>query len=433
MRNNLKDTLQFEKFISEITAPAVEEISLIASSEKEEEAVGHAQSYWMLGWTWEEISAALEDMGFSESMIDRAIKETQVYAIQVINDGPFRGLKAGQLVKMNNGEVVQVVSIHKDFIYGVDTKAASKIQILPEQIDVSASSVLKEAHDLRCSAYRMITAAPEENVNPLDFWKDVPDQMVQPPSPKMTVIPEETEKLDVKVQERAPSGWGELTPEMGVVDEVNEVTSQALATLSAAHSEMQSVEEDLRVLNVMAKELRGKQKELSQKKAALAKEVFALVGQENAALNDLNVTVFQKWQGKIVGLQRAIQEIPQEPGVLDELNALKDILATNVPEISASVLNTLEEWKKANTTILEQIHETFAMYTPPKSKAGNVDEGMRVIWASDSLEVVQESVNDLYSSIFPAAEYTSDAIDQFMGLLAPAAVSAKIKQAFRGR
>lgn len=433
MRNNLKETVQFENFLREATKPQeVEEIKIVAAeSSKEEEACEHAKTYWLLGWTWEEISAALEDMEFPEKMVDKAIKEAQVYAIKIINDGPFSGLKQGQLVKMVNGTIAQVSSIHKDMLYALDTQAGCRLEVLPEQLDKNASLVLKEAHALRCSVYQLITAAPEtEDVNPLDFWEPEKQLDIKTPD-KMTVIPEPTETLDVRVQERAPAGWGELTPEMSMVNEVSEITSQALSTLAAAELELQTVKADLTTLNSMAKEIRTKQKELSQKKATLAKEVFALVGQENAALNDLNVTVFQQWKGKLVGLQRTIVEIPQEPGVFDELNALKEILATTAPEISSQVLETLEGWKKANTTILEQIHETFAMYPPPKGKAGKtIEESKVLVYANSSLESVQDSVNDLYAEVFPVVEYTNEAIDAFTNKMTNFSVASKVKKAF---
>jgi len=412
---------------SEVINSQRNEIEIVADEAMNptEEATQHAQAYWLLGYSWEEIEAILEDLGFQEKVISSAIAKTVLYARDMLNDGPFRTLKEGQLIKLTSGFIGQIAAIYPEHVNVADLDTEEIIRVSEDQIDKADSAKLKEAFALRYGAYKLIKAQG----GPTDIT--IPGQKeweLPAPPQQMGIAPSPTEKLDVKLTDRAPPGWGELTPPLSDIEEVSDVTATILSQVDAAEDEMARVNADLKELNLMAKELRSKQKELSKRESELAKQVFSVVGTEQQALNDLDVTFFQKYKNKILGLQRKIQEIPQEPGIVDELRALKEILDANAPEISTQVLDTLEKWKKVNTTIEERIRETFALYPPPRKKSAQFME--RIVEFMESLwEIVKTTSANLYYTVFPKIETVSDAIDAFVNSTDHVTASQKLRAA----
>jgi len=117
-----------------------------------EEACQSAKSYWMMGWTWDEIETVLEDAEYPKDTISYAIKETKSYARKILNEGPFSIMKSGQGVKLVNGELGTLADIHADHITVVLGGALGKVKIADKQIDMEATKQLVQAFDLRVKA-----------------------------------------------------------------------------------------------------------------------------------------------------------------------------------------------------------------------------------------------------------------------------------------
>lgn len=416
-----------KEFIQELTPTNIEVIAEDSMSPADE-AFEHAKAHWWMGWTWEEISSTLEDMGYPQKVVTNALSRAQTYARDVLNDGPFSMYKEGQLVKLTNGFIGQLADSFRDHLDIIDLEDQSVVSITEDQIDKKSSLKLKEAYLLRVGAYKIIKAAPEDEPSGVQKLMPSPPVMPEAPQSQMRVRPDDLEKLDVKVTERAPKGWGDITPQFSEVEEVSDLAATVLNQIESAETELASVESELKELNAMAKEYRAKQKELKKQEAELAKQLFSVVGSENEAINDLEVTFFQKFKNKIVGLQRAIHEVPQEPGVMDELTALKEILTKNVPDIANEVFTILETWKQENTNIVERIHETFALYPPPKKKSGQLLDKM-TDWFKRSWEKIKDSVSGMYYSLFPKIERTTDALDGILSRLESGARTATLNAA----
>jgi hypothetical protein len=407
---------------------------IIAATEDElsptELATEHAKTYWMMGWNWEEISAILEDMEFEEKVINAAIKAAQKYAHETLNDGPFNIFKDGQLICLSNGTIGQLACKYKD---AIDIRHLENDEILKvsfDQIDVDKSNALKEAHALRISAHNILKEAQEE-----DIEVHMLPQKLTPPGPPqqpMGIKPEKLETFTVKLpQKEAPKGWGGLAPPMHELEEVSAATAALLNQIEVAESELATVQGELDEINAWAGEVRKRKKKLTNEQTEAAKQVFSLVGLEQQALDDLNITFFQKYKEKALGIQRIISEKPQAPGPWDEIVALREILTTNAPEIAEKVFATLDEWKRANTRIDDKIEETFALY-PHKGHTAQVLEKMTG-WIGKLWKSIKTSIDELYSSVFPKIDETMDAMDAFMAASGSAATASQITRALQAR
>lgn len=143
----------------------------------------HAKSYWMMGWTWEEIATVLSDMGYESDEISEAIDVTQDYAYKVLNDGPFSVLKEGQLIKLKNENVVRILSMHKDFVNcDYDNE---HICVCAEHINFEASKKLTTAFLLKVEVVDLLRKAQEQmNMTPpTEAPKPVTEQPAQTQEP----------------------------------------------------------------------------------------------------------------------------------------------------------------------------------------------------------------------------------------------------------
>lgn len=119
------------------------------------EAAQSAQSYWMMGWTWDEIESILEDSEYPKNVITYAIKETKEYARKILNEGPFKVLNVGQSVKLINGSIGILEEKFADSI-AVNIKGMGKVQIKANQLDLTATEKLREAYYLHMKAANML-------------------------------------------------------------------------------------------------------------------------------------------------------------------------------------------------------------------------------------------------------------------------------------
>lgn len=363
------------------------------------DALEHAKAYWMMGWTWEEIASILEDMEFSPKTISNAVKKAQEYAEQVLEDGPFNIFREGQLVLLKNGSIGKITARYPDYL--VLALGGEEVKIGSDKVALEETGKLVEAHSLRTSAHKLYREAQGGE----DTYITERDKTMKvPKSPGgMEVRPEKEDKFETKLTERAPSGFGPITPKMSDVDEVTDLAAAALQDLDTLMEEYKSAEEENKTLNQMAKEIRGQMKGLEKSQTEVAQNIFAIIATQERALDDLDVTVFNKYRNKIIALQRKVEakEIPVGP--VDELNAVIEFLELNHPDIMADLLETLDHWKKQNTGIREVIKSTLAYYTPEKKKMGQSMTGL-VNWVKNTWNNAKDFLENITSNILPNVE-----------------------------
>jgi hypothetical protein len=121
------------------------------ASDLSDEATQSAITYWMMGWTWDEIETVLADSEYTDKIISTALKNAKEYAKEVLNSGPFGIFEAGQGVKLVNGSLGVLQEKRADHldvhIYGYGT-----VQVDEAHIDIEATKELSKAFALRTQA-----------------------------------------------------------------------------------------------------------------------------------------------------------------------------------------------------------------------------------------------------------------------------------------
>jgi hypothetical protein len=388
----------------------------------QDEADQSARMYWMLGYTWDEIEAILMDLEFPENIVSKAMAETKKYAKGVLSKGPFKMFVEGQLLRLKNGFIGKVASISKDFM-SIRLAEGESLQVREKDIDREPSLQLKEAYALREAAEKLMREAQKEYVLP-----------ERPGAETTGVVPETKEdfKTVVKPSPGAPPGWGKDVPHVSIVEEVDATVAAMLAQIDAAEGELREVQSELKIANEMVNEVRAKKKELKGRQLEVAKQIWAVIGSQNKELGELQGTFFQKYKEKLMGLRQIVAEIPEEVGVVEELETLKTILEDNHPRIFSGVMEALDEYKEANTVINEKVEKTFALFPPAKKKVGQIKEKV-VNWAKSLWTGVQNVADKLYTAVFPSIDETSDAIDDFMGTVTPKMAAYKARRVVASR
>jgi hypothetical protein len=395
-----------EKFLKDIAAQAVErpKILKVAQEEKpltpQEEANEHAQAYWWMGYNWDEIEAILIDMEFPENVVDSAVQSAKRYATEVLK-GPFQKIKEGQYIKLKNGAVGVVDCVTPKAV--VAFLNDETVDITENHIDWEATNKLSEAYTLRKSADEMVRSAQKDYLVP-----DRPEEFVP-----AEVQPGEGEEFTTTIKKSpgAPPSWGEY-PHEKEVREVSSSITKMLDQIEAAEEQLLEVKEELKIANEMATEVREKRKKLMKEQREAAQNVFAILGSQNRELKELEGTYFRKYKDKLIGLRRAVVEKPQAPGVIEELQVLKQILEDNHPRIFKAVMAALEEYMEANTTIIEQVEKAFAMFPPRKKKVSQLIDKVKE-WAAVTWDNIKDIADELHEFIFPTMDETIAAIDNF--------------------
>ncbi len=370
-----------------------------------EEATEHAKIYWMMGWTWEEVEALLQDMEFPENTIEGALKAAKKYAVQIMEKGPFKAMKRGQLVRLKTGSVGRLVAVSEKEVtleLGDDL-----IKVEEKDIDAPVTQKLLEAYTLRQAADQLLRDAQEKYMIP---------QRPQKYQEK-DILPkgEEPLRVTVKPSPGAPPGWGKETPHVTEVIEVSASIGEMLDNLNAAEELLGEVEAELKPVNQKANEIRSRKKDLLKEQSEIANNIFAIVGSENKELTEMKGTVFRKYKNKLIGLRRTVEEVVEPIGPVEELDALKAILEQNHPRIFNKVMQALKEYKEVNTTINERISKAFAFYPPAQEKMGRRAQLWRRIgaWAKKAWTKILNLAEDLWNIVFPSVDESVDAINEF--------------------
>lgn len=124
-------------------------------ADTKDEAKQSAVTYWMMGWTWDEIETVLEDCEYPAAAIKYALAEAKEYAKTILNEGPFAVMQAGQGVRLVSGEIGVVADRHADHVT-VHLDGTGRVKVTASQIDVSATQKLTQSFALRSKAASLI-------------------------------------------------------------------------------------------------------------------------------------------------------------------------------------------------------------------------------------------------------------------------------------
>lgn len=389
-----------------------EEKIRVAATESFDEAFEAAKQYRALGWSQDEIEVVLEDLKYTPSVVKNAMKKLSEYVKEQKNVGPFKMFEAGQLIKLSSGNHGVLLDVHDTFLkLLVD---GQEVQVTPDLVDLEASGKLTKAFNLRMEA---ASAIEKRAWDPLMDQEDMPK--------------ETQETFDVRYTQKAPPGFGEVTPEMSQVPEVVEEASKYIAEMDELQELMDSVEEESRELR---KQLSAKSEDIKQLKGAqreVAQHAYALLNEQLGALED-SKPVFAKAHDKLVVLVNTVETKPIPPTHEAELDFITKYLQDNYPEILVDMMSELETWQAQNTTLKERISDVFRRYPPSKKKAQLWNSF--VGWIKGLWQNAINFKNKLmgYEQVM---EQGSDMIESFVYGLEDAEVMSEIQaavKAFRG-
>jgi len=167
-----------------------------------DEATQSAQSYWMMGWTWDEIESVLEDSEYPKNVITHAIKNTKEYAKKILNEGPFSVLKMGQDVKLVNGSVGVLEEKYADHIT-INLKDLGSTNITADQLDLPATEMLREAYGLRMKADHMLYKLSTDQLEPISVESQAIDPALESVDNALSVMASIKQNTDEVKREAA--------------------------------------------------------------------------------------------------------------------------------------------------------------------------------------------------------------------------------------
>ena len=302
----------------------VEQKHIVVATEKQdtkEEAIDCAKTYWMMGWTWDEIEVILEDSEYPSDIVSAALKEAKAYAKEILNKGPFAELKAGQLVKLESGTFGTLEEMHQDHAT-VNLRGMGITKVSLNQLDKVACEKLSKAHDMRMQAFDMI-----EKLDHNDF----------------SVVASKAIRV-------------ESNKSLSLLDQLYAVEQHAMKL----QSKLNTISERVRVRAKSIAKVGGKRKELIQL-------CGAVISQERDTTNEI-IKCIADFDAPIAELYEII-EVDQS-GLQDVLNSLEDIFtgqlehlmdASDLVRISEEML-TQEHWSAKDFQTAESNWESSSGY-----------------------------------------------------------------------
>ncbi|MFA5132579.1 MAG: hypothetical protein WC444_04655 [Candidatus Paceibacterota bacterium] len=399
----------------------VEGVSVEPNEITEDSALTIAKTYWMMGYNWLEIEMLLKDRHYPESMISKAVKAAQAYAKEMLSNGPFAGAVNGQYVKLKNGMWgVAAQLTPKQAVLTLEDGTKLKTEI--EHIDVEATKLLAESFKLRKQAELILNAIPKEYV--------IPEMEGQP---DMEVDPDIQESYKSLVQERAPAGWSEISPEIGEAEPVHAVLHNVINNLEGLRALKDELQKSIKkVKDEQLMPLQEQFKALAGDEQQELRNAFMIVEQMEDGLSEIDKTIFRDYEGELVGFQNKIVENPMPPTVADELDALKKIIAENHKKIAPGIFAALEQFMEANTKIERELQKTFAKYPYRKRpKKGQLVEKVTG-WFKGLWKSLSKTITGLYETVLPEAEEATEAVQEMNRQLDSYLKTAAVKKIVKG-
>ena len=406
-----------------------------------DEAFQHAKSYWMMGWTWEEIDALLEDMGYNDKTIDSVTKKTQEYAYEVLKEGPFNLFKDAQYIALRNGKVGRLQSVNKDHV-SLSMDDGDTLIAGMSVIDFEKTAKLTAAHSLRMSAEKIFKEADE-----LTSPGIKPMAPTQPGEPLRETVHTQEEKFDLGLtpKKQVPHGWAKDIPsKFSDVEQASEDIQEMSELVLIIRQQADEAKKSWNEAKSLAKD---KKTELTKYETELedtGKELASILGAEQEAQSMLDTKLFRRFDEMLVGYRNYIETNPEEitkiPGLVDKHAQLVEIIQEKVPDAFEEIMTSLDEWFTANTRIIETIKETektdIALLEPPKKTLGQKEEGWwgKIKgWISSAWKKIRQSTDLVTKKSLPAIDEVSDAIEDFLDAANQQQLAANIKQSLRVR
>jgi hypothetical protein len=367
-----------------------------------DEALDHAKTYWMLGWNWNDISDILDQLGFDKEDIDHAIDKTQSYAEETTKDGSFSVFVIGQLIKLTNGKIGQLLEKYPNQIK-VRLYEDNEVILATEQyVDKEASMQLKAAFLLRASSIELLkTAEPENLVNEESQIKEPEAEIKKIEEPKTKVKKTKEPKTEVKKTEdykveksttptlSTPKKQNEEkwtwppAEELHKVDIADKKTSKLMSAIKSTQLHINEVQEKIRTEHSKAIDIYEKhvselkEDELKSKKLLedLHKQAYAVTGLEedalaiaNESLNEILSKVVHI-DGLVLQARRFLESSVRSPSdskqfefLLGAINAI--ITSTEdqkIYKLLTDLLKQVSEFVKGNTIIDEEYKRQVAL------------------------------------------------------------------------
>ena len=386
-------------------------------------AIETAKAYWLSGWSFDEIHARLEEE-YTDSIADSALKYVSKYVEKVTKNGPF---SVGQKLKIKNGEVVRVTRVDKSKVVATDKDGKDAIFDI-STIGKKASMELKKAHQLREKAKQILKAAePKKYIIP-----ETPPQKWEEHS-ETPGVSEEVYKT--KVQKSTPSGWADIAPEIGEVEEIDQTLQESINNILGLEELSGELQSQISEANKKLRSIRDQSKSLKAEQQDELKKLFLLSNSIHGGLDTLDRTVFGDYKNKIVGLRSKVREEPLEPGVKDELVAIKEILKTNHARIAKKVFEALDEYMEAFTTIDRQMENTFAHFEyrdKPKKKKSQLVQKF-VNFFKSVYSKIENATKSILNTVVPETEEVINAISDIEKNMVSAAITKHVESMYRSK
>ena len=383
--------------------------------ELKDSAIEHAKTYWMLGWTWDEIGALLEDMEFPEASVKAALKEAQLYAVETLKNGPYGRYKFGQLVKMKDKSFAKVVGQNQDGLVLADLESGETYLATDDMVFEKRSGKLTEAFLLRSAAAKIRKVGADKDVELYD--EDFTPNKVE----------EKTDFLMTPtLQKPKKDKWPHGTPEQFFdVEEASTELGEWVGLLDSLHSDSRDIQGKIKELRAkQTEEMSSLTEEFSTAKEAISESkdmIIGILSAEENVLEQMEEPVFKRFGDLLVGLHKNVETFQSELGEVDKFNLLMESIETVLPKTKAEkVLTYFDNMKKLNTLTTEILETKGVLYKGPKKTKGSKQQKVAGMW--DKIKswfqtawgVVDKQSNEIIDDVIPAFEEASNLIEEFL-------------------
>jgi len=345
------------------------------ATDLKDEATQSAQSYWLMGWTWDEIESVLEDSEYPANVVTYAMKETKEYAKKILSEGPFAVLSVGQEIKLTNGSIGLLVEKRPDYIM-VDLPEIGIAHIATGQLDIVATEHLREAHALRVRAATML-------------YKLSTDQLAH-----------------ISVENQA-------------IDPVLKVVDTALSTMASVQQSFDEVKREAANLHGRWEEDTGKWKPQSKEEHDFAQYTQVTLTGENELDSGITNVFHTKLGGTLASLHDMIRNGAAAP---DE--SVMSFLTATFPSIIDSLEGHIYGIKQRNVKSREYIQQ-FAKFG--KEEGEWKDAAVRFSVAS--WETTKEFMDKWETKLVPSIESGIQSISEFLMAANTQQITASIHKA----
>lgn len=123
----------------------------------EQEVLGH----WLGGWDWATIGSLMEDKGYKGEDIEKAMQAALHHVESIEKAGPFGTLRTGQLVRLKNGILGQILAKSENTvdIHAFSSESTEVMEVPFSQIDEAGIPHLVGAFCLRKAAVSVLQEA----------------------------------------------------------------------------------------------------------------------------------------------------------------------------------------------------------------------------------------------------------------------------------